>query len=267
LSGYNEAALGKPLDTLTPDDIPEDYEVVAQAFSPLDRYFYDGVGLAEAELAFSKLELEARRECMASRGFDDSAAPPSLEIIEDGLYEAIFGSPLANPAAREYGYGIFNPRPSRDSGEQAAGGEGFYEAHNECVAEAVGQVQQAEAWEAYSTIEVRGLEPYDEALEAGQRAQMKCLAEQGLPEDPSQYYSELADQYRDELYSAAGLDQELQTQLAAEELTAAQADWGCYRQHVLLPYLRLVLARGTAMLEANPEALAKVREDLRRGLD
>jgi hypothetical protein len=265
LGGYDEAVLGKPLDDLTPEDIPEDLELVIAAFYPRERYLYEGLSLPKAELAIRVREHEAMVDCMSQRGFSASPVTLTLEQVRSDLYPVFFGTQLANPETHKYGYFVFNRPPAEYSeADYRVSGEGFYEANNECVQESVRLLRKnEEAWNAYDTLEVKGLDSYYSAVLTGQQAATQCLAELGFPADPKDYYVGLEGKYRDELYSEQGMDPELQERLAAEELAAAEADWECYRQHVLLPYLRYNLAEQTAALEAAPEVFAQVREDVR----
>lgn len=269
LGGYDRSVIGKPLDEVAPGDVPADYESVMRAFFPLHSYFYDGITARDAELATRRRQFDTLSSCMAERGWAGAVSGPTEGEVDDDLYSVYFGTRLASPAVRQnVGYGYFVPLLKPQSDDAPFAGtltDDFYASNNECVRLADEETQQAAlAWETYASIVVGGMEPYYEAVVEGRDEVAQCLLTEGFPEDPQEGFEPLWAQY---VGSEGGADADELERLAGEERAAVDAEWECYRQHGLLPYLRYNLAEQTGILEGYPEVMAEIRQDLRRALE
>ncbi|MDR2378019.1 MAG: hypothetical protein LBD70_01140 [Bifidobacteriaceae bacterium] len=272
LAGYDRAVIGKPLEELKPEDIPESYEQVMQAFFPLHAYIFDGAQVAEVELALRQRESQLVRECMARRGWAYTEAQQAPAVVERDMFTTFFGSALADEAVRQtIGYGYFLSRltGAGEAFEQTPSTlpEESFEDGNACLAEAATTVRRASAsWEVYSTVEIPGIDEYYQEMLAGRDATGRCLVEQGFPEDPVEYFMKLDGQHRDENLELR-IDAGQLARLAEEERATAEAEWECYRQNGLMPFLIWNLAKETAIVEGYPDVAADMRQDLRRGID
>ncbi|MDR1513285.1 MAG: hypothetical protein LBS56_07385 [Propionibacteriaceae bacterium] len=264
--------IGKPLELLEPGDIPESYAKVLQAFFPLHAYLFDGAQVGQVEFALRQRENQLVRDCMAKRGWDYTDPPQTQALVEQDMHITYLGSALADEVTRRnVGYGVFLPRLT-GAGEELAEPpselpEEAIEDSNSCVTEAVETIRSNSAsWEIFYALEIPGIDEYYEAMLAGRESAALCLVNQGYPRDPSEYFADL-DTRRRNANGELQIDAEELAALAEEERAAADAEWECYRQNGLLPFLMYNLAQQTAIVEGYPDMVADMRADLRRGTD